>query len=171
MGVIFMQIYKEENQMANMSVFYEIARHATCNPSNLLAGEYGAHTFSVLLGSDTDNGNLIAIGDWLSLDLFAEAAATSFTGKIVEKMGNGNYLVLVEDPGDAKLVYQVPVGAEDYNKAFTSEHALYNKKGDRVRVYDLCKWDRFELSVEGFEGTPEVGAAVTGVSNKKLVIG
>lgn len=157
--------------MANMSVFYQIAKHATCNPSNLLAGEYGAHMFSVLLNSDTDNGNLIAIGDWLSLDLFAEATATSFSGKIVEKMGNGNYLVLVNDPGDAKLVYQVPVGAEDWTNEWKKESNLYNKAGDRVRVYDLCKWDRFEVSAEGFEGTPEVGAEITGVSNKKMVIG
>ena len=157
--------------MANMSVFYEIAKHATANPSNVLAAEGGAHMYSVLLDTDTDNGNLIAIGEWLSLDLFAEAEVTSFTGKIVEKMGNGNYLVLVENPGDACLVYQVPVGAEEWTNTWKRESNLYNKAGDRVRVYGLVKHDRFEVSAEGFEGTPAVGAAVTGVSSKKMIVG
>jgi hypothetical protein len=157
--------------MANMSVFYEIAKHATANPSNVLAAEGGAHMYSVLLDTDTDNGNLVAIGEWLSLDLFAEEEATTFTGKIVEKMGNGNYLVLVENPGDACLVYQVPVGAEEWTNTFKKESNLYNKAGDRVRVYGLVKHDRFEVSAEGFEGTPAVGSAITGVSNKKMIVG
>lgn len=51
--------------MANMSIKYEIAKHATANPSNVLSGgTYGGHMFSILLGSDADNGNLIAVGDW-----------------------------------------------------------------------------------------------------------
>ena len=85
-------------------------------------------------------------------------------------MGNGNYLVLVEDPGDAVLVYQVPVGAEEYNNSFKLESNLYNKKGDRVRAYELKKWDRFEVSKEGFVGEPAVGAAINGVSEKKMVV-
>jgi len=39
-----------------------------------------------------------------------------------------------------------------------------------VRAYGLVKYDRFELSAEGFEGTPEVGKKVNGVSAKKLVV-
>lgn len=157
--------------MSNMSIFYQLATHATALPSNVLAGEYGAHMFSVLLDSDTDNGNLVAIGDWLSLDLFAEKAVTSFKGKIVEQMGNGNYLVLVEEPGDATLVYQVPVGAEEWTNTFKKESNLYNKAGDIVRTYELKKWDRFEVSKEAFDGEPKVGAAIASVSNKKMVIG
>lgn len=156
--------------MANMSIFYEIAKHATALPSNVLAGEYGAHMFSVLLESDADNGNLVAIGEWLSLDLFKEKAVTSFTGEIVQQMSNGNYLVLVTDPGDATLVYNVPVGAEDWTNTWKKESNLYNKAGDTVRTYELKKWDRFEVSKEGFEGTPEKGKQITGVTNKKLVV-
>lgn len=36
--------------MANMSIKYEIAKHATANPSNVLAANYGEHMFSVELG-------------------------------------------------------------------------------------------------------------------------
>ena len=72
-----------------MSINYDIDQHATANPSNVVSGgTYGGHMFSILLTSDTDNGNLVAVGDWLSLDLFAEATVTKFTGKIVEQMGN-----------------------------------------------------------------------------------
>ena len=156
--------------MANMSIFYEIQKHATANPSNILAAEGGAHMYSVQLGTDTDNGNLIGIGEWIGLDLFEEAEATTFTGKIVEKMANGNFLVLVENPGDAYFVYQVPVGAEEWTNKWKAEKNLYNVAGDVVRVYGLVKHDRFEVSAEGFEGTPEVGKAVTGVSNKKMVV-
>lgn len=160
--------------MANMSIFYEIAKHATANPSNILSGEYGSkHMYSIELSSDCDNGNLVAPGEWLGLDRFSEAEATTFTGKIVEKMGNGNFLVLVTsktDETDACLVYQVPVGAEDWTNEWKKESNLYNKAGDVVRAYGLSYHDRFEVSAEGFEGTPEVGAEITGVSNKKMVV-
>jgi hypothetical protein len=156
--------------MANMSVFYEIVKHATANPSNILAAEGGAHMYSVKLDTDTDNGNLVAIGDWISLDQFAEAAVTTFEGKIVEKMANGNYLVLVTDPGDACFVYQVPVGAEEWTNKWKAESNLYNAAGDIVRVYGLVKHDRFEVSAEGFEGAPEVGKSITGVTDKKMVV-
>lgn len=157
--------------MANMSIKYAIDRHATANPSNVLAANYGEHMFSVELATDADNGNLIAIGDWKALDLYAEAAVTSFEGKIVEKMANGNYLVLVTDPGDAVLVYSVPVGAEDWTNTWKKESNLYNVAGDVVRCYGLHKYDTFEVSAEGFSGTPEVGKAITGVTAKKMTVG
>lgn len=156
--------------MANMHVFYEIAKHATAFPSNILAAEGGAHMFSIELESDCDNGNIVKAGDWLSLDLFAEAEATEFEGTIVEKMANGNYLVMVEDAHDALFVYQVPVGPYEWTNEWKKESILYNKAGDRVRAYGLVKYDRFEVSAEGFEGTPEVGKKVNGVSSKKLVV-
>lgn len=156
--------------MANMSIFYEISKHATALPSNVLAAEGGAHIYSVELSSDTDNGNLIAVDEWKSLDLFTEKAVTTFEGKIVQKMSNGNYLVLVTDPGDALLVYQVPVGAEDWTNKWKQESNLYNKKGDIVRAYGLVKHDRFEVSAEAFDGTPEVGKTITSVTDKKMVV-
>ena len=111
------------------------------------------------------------MSDWKSLDLYKEAAVTTFEGKIVEKMGNGNFLVLVTDPGDAVLVYNVPVGAEDWTNTFKKESNLYNVAGDRVRCYGLHKYDTFEVSAEGFDGTPEVGKSITGVSAKKMTVG
>lgn len=158
--------------MSIMSIKYNVDQHATANPSNVVSGgTYGGHMFSIQLDTDTDNGNLIAVGEWIGLDLFAEAAVTKFEGKIVEKMSNGNYLVLVEDPGDAVLVYSVPVGAEDWTNNWKKESNLYNEAGSIARAYELKKWDRFEVSAEGFNGTPEVGKSITGVADKKMTIG
>lgn len=156
--------------MANMSILYDIKKHATCNPSNLLAQEYGAHIFNIELVSDADNGNLVKVGDWKALDLFAEDTATTFTGKIVQKMPNGNWLVLVEDPGDSVLVYQTPIAAEDWTNSWRKESNMYNKAGSIVRCYELRKWDRFEVSTEAFDGTPTVGSTISEVSSKKLKI-
>lgn len=157
--------------MANMHIQYTLGGHATALPSDVLAGgTYGGHMFHIELDSDADNGNLVAVGDWKSLDLFSEGTVTTFTGKIVEKMADGNYLVLVTDPGDAVLVYNIPVAAEDWTNSWKKESNLYNKAGDVVRCYGLTKYDRFEVSAEGFSGTPEVGKEITGVTDKKMVV-
>lgn len=153
--------------MANMSVYRNQTEHATAFPSNLLAGDWGAHIFNIKLGTDADNGNLVAAGDWAEFDVFNEAAATKFTGKVVQKMPNGNYLVLVTDPGDALLVYQAPITAEEP----MPEKYMYNAAGDIVRCYELRKWDRFEASALAFSAEPTVGAAITGVANKKMTVG
>lgn len=157
-----------------MSLKYQIGQHATANPSNIQAAEYGGkHMYSIQLDSDTDNGNLIAPGNWIGLDLFDEAEVTAFKGEIVQQMPNGNWLVLVtskDDETDACLVYQVPVGAEEWTNTWKKESNLYNPAGTIVRCYGLCYHDRFEVSDLAFTGTPKVGAKITGVADKKMVI-
>ena len=58
---------------------------------------------------------------------------------------------------------------EDYTKSFKNEKRFYNAAGATVRGYELAVGDVFELSAEGFDGTPEAGKTVT-VANKKLVV-
>lgn len=156
--------------MAYMHINYNVDEHATALPSNLLGQNYAAHLFNIFLATDADNGNLVAAGDWKSFDVFEEAAATTFKGKIVQKMPNGNWLVLVTDPGDALLVYQKPLTPYESPREFLEESAFYNKAGDIVRCYELRKWDRFEVSAKAFSGTPDVGKSITGVSSKKMTI-
>ena len=156
--------------MANMTIAYTIAKHAVANPSNVLAAEGGEHIYNILLSTDADNGNLVAVGDWAEYDVFEEAAVTTFEGKVVEKMPNGNWLVLVTEPGDACLVYQAPIAAEDWTESWKKESNMYNKAGDIVRSYGLHLHDRFEVSAEGFSATPTVGATISGVASKKMVI-
>ena len=48
---------------------------------------------------------------------------------------------------------------------------MYNKAGDIVRTYVLTKFDRITVSTEGFTGNdPAVGASISGVTNKKMVV-
>lgn len=156
--------------MAYMSINMSVGQHATALPSNVLAQEYGAHILNIKLGSDTDNGSLVKAGDWLELDVFEEEAASEFEGRIVQKMPNGNWLVLVDDPKDCFLVYQKPLTPHESPRDLTKESAMYNLKDDIVRCYELRKWDRFEVSEKAFNGTPEVGATVSGVSEKKMTV-
>lgn len=145
--------------------------HAMAFPSNVLAQKAGEHIYHVKLASNTDNGNLIAVGDYVDLDYFDEAAVTSFAGEIVKQMTNGNWLVLVKNPGDACLVYQKPLTPYESPTALKSEKVMYNKKDDIVRAYGLHKHDRFEVSEEAFSGDdPEVGATISSVVSKKMVV-
>lgn len=153
-----------------MSVALKVDKHAQGYPNNVLAQRYGEHMFHILLDTDTDNGNLVAVGDWNGLDVFKEKAVTEFEGEIVEQMSNGNWLVLVKNPGDACLVYEEPISPYESPSIARSEKAMYNEAGSIVRCYGLTKFDRFEVSAEGFEGTPAKKATITSVSNKKMVI-
>ena len=152
-----------------MAINYEIAQHAVAFPSKLLASNGGEHIYNIELTTDTDNGNLIGKGDWLSLDLYEEAAAPAFEGIIRDKAQNGNWYVEVTADTDALLVYQVPMIAEEYSNKFKKESNFYNKAGDIVRSYGLRKGDIFEVSEAGFDGTPVKDATVS-VANKKLVV-
>lgn len=154
-----------------MSVAFSVTKHAMGYPSNVLAQRSGEHVFSIKLSTDTDNGNLVAAGDWDGLDVFKEAAVTTFGGKIIQKMSNGNWLVLVTNPGDALLVYEKPLSPYESPKDLLSEKAFYNKAGDRVRAYGLHKFDRFEVSDEAFSGAdPAVGKVISAVTDKKMVV-
>ena len=153
------------------SAFQITATHARALPSNVVAQRYGNHMPSVQIDTDTDNGNLIAVGDWVAWDYFAEAAVTSFTGKIIAQDKNGDWVVLVTNPGDAVFVYQKPLTPYESPEQLLSEKTMYNQAGDIVRTYVLTKFDRITVSTEGFTGNdPAVGATISGVTNKKMVV-
>lgn len=153
------------------SAFSIAATHARALPSNVVSQRYGNHTPSVQLSTDTDNGNLIAVGAWVDWDYFAEAAVTTFTGEIIAQDKNGDWVVLVTDPGDACLVYQEPLTPYETPKELLNEKTMYNKAGDIVRTYVLTKLDRITVSTEGFTGNdPAVGKSITGVTSKKMVV-
>ena len=153
------------------SAFSIAATHARALPSNVVSQRYGNHMPSVKIDTDTDNGNLIAVGDWVAWDYFAEAAVTSFADKIIAQAKNGDWVVLVTNPGDAVFVYQKPLTPYESPEQLLSEKTMYNKAGDIVRTYVLTKFDRITVSTEGFTGNdPAVGATISGVTNKKMVV-
>lgn len=148
---------------------YEIEKHAVAFPSKLLAQTYGKHIYNIELASDTDNGNLVARGDFLDLDLYAEAEVTEFAGIIRKQAANGNWYVEVVTPGDALFVYMQAFIAEDWTNTFKKESNFFNAAGETVRGYELAVGDVFEVSAEGFDGEPVEGATVS-VVDKKLQV-
>ena len=145
------------------------ATHAIAYPSKVLAQNGGAHIYNVELGADCDNGAIVKRGDFIDLDLYEEAAATTFEGIIQKQAANGNWYVEVVDPGDALFVYMQEFIPEEYTNSFKDFKRWFNAAGDIVRGYELAVGDVFELSAEGFTGTPEAGKTVS-VADKKLVV-
>lgn len=154
-----------------MSVQFTVADHATGYPSRVLAREGGKHIYDVVAGTDTDNGNLVAVGDMIDIQNFSEAAVKKFEGKVVCQMPNGDWLVEVKDPGDACLVYTEPLTSYESPAALRSEKAFYNKAGDIMRCYELAKGDNFQVNEAAFSAKPSKGAEIKSVAQKKLVIG
>ena len=150
-----------------MAIKYTIESHAWGAPAKVLAAEGGKHIYNVQLSEDCDNTNFIARDEWLSLDLYSEKAATTFSGIVREKAANGNYYVEVVNPGDALFVYNVPIIEEEWTSNFKKESNFFNAAGDIVRAYELAVGDVLEISDAGFVATPNVGDTVS-LSGKKL---
>ena len=145
--------------------------HAYCFPTKVLAGNGGEHILNIELTEDADNGSIVSVGDYKSFDNYMEAAAPAeYSAKIVDIAADGNFYVEVVEPADAVLICEVIDNPyTNYDSRFKSEKNFYNAKGDVVRGYVLHKHDIYELSEEGFEGTPEVGATLTVTGRKHVV--
>ena len=146
-------------------------KHAVAESTNLKATIVG-NIWNIKATNDIDNGCIVKRGDYVAPEYYAEAAATEFTGKIIEKAANGNFRVEVTAVGELEgLVLSVPLIYEEYTTRMQEESNFYNAKGDLLRVYQLYVGDVFTLSAEGFDGTPEVGKTVSVVSKKVKVAG
>lgn len=156
-----------------MAISYEITKHAYAFQSKLLAGNGGEHILNLRLTADRDNGVIRGVGAWVAFDEYEEAAAPAgFEAVIRGQAADGNYYVEIVEPADAVVIITVPEIAEDYSKKFTDKKNFYNKQDSTARAYVLHKRDIYELSAEGFSGTPAVGATVTAdASTGKLVVG
>ena len=144
-------------------------KHAVAGSSKLKATTAG-HIYNILIEQDMDNGSVVAKGDYVKPEVYKAKASTGFAGLIVDVAANGNFYVEVTDPGDAVLLLNVPLIYEEYTTAMQHESNFYNANGDIVRGYELYKNDIFELSKEGFDGTPEKGKSVT-IENYKVKVG
>ena len=155
-----------------MSYKFAMEDFPVAGVSKLIATQGGAHIYNVTLTSDAWNGAIIKRGDWLSFDNYSEATATDFKGKIVGQAANGNWYVEVTEDGnlDYLLVYNVPIVEMDYTKDMASERHFYLKTGEVARAHELKLGDIFELSSDGFDGDPAVGATLSGVSGKKPTV-
>lgn len=145
--------------------------HAYCFPTKLLAGNGGEHILNIELTADADNGSIVTAGEYKSFDNYVEAAAPAdYEAKIVDIAADGNFYVEVVNPADAVLICEVIDNPyTNYDSRFKDSKLFYNAAGDVVRGYVLHKRDIYELSAEGFEGTPEVGKSVTITGRKHVV--
>ena len=144
-------------------------KHAVAESTKLKATIVG-NIWNIKATNDIDNGCIVKRGDYVAPEYYAEAAATEFTGKIIEKAANGNFRAEVTAVGELEgLVLSVPLIYEEYTTRMQEESNFYNAKGDLLRVYQLYVGDVFTLSAEGFDGTPEVGKTVSVVSKKVKV--
>ena len=153
-----------------------IAKHAVAFPSKVLASNGGKHIYNIQLaeasGKYVDNGWFVGKGDFIELDLYKEAAPTSFAGKVVGVAANGNFYVEVKSAENALFVYQVPMIEETYNNTFKKESNYTNAPKQVVRTYELAVGDILEISAEGFDGVVAVNdnvelKAITGVTAAK----
>ena len=148
-------------------------KHGVAESTNIKATIVG-NIWSVQAAADIDNGAIVARGDYVAPEYYAEAAASgSFAGKIIEKANNGMWRVLVTAAADTDgLVLSVPLIYENWTTRMQEESNFFNKKDDLLRVYQLCVGDVFSVSAECFTTTPtdaSIGKAVS-VSSKKLAI-
>lgn len=156
-----------------MAIKNTIAKFPVAYPSKVVAREGGAHMYSIQHEDDLWNGAVIAKGDYVSLDLYKEAEATTMNAKVVDVAANGNYYVeILEDipASKALLVYNPPVIEEEYNKTFQLESNFYIPAEMEARAYSLREGDIVELSKDNFTGTVTVGATITSIADKKWVI-
>ena len=146
-------------------------KHAYCFPTKVLAGNGGAHILNIELTEDADNGSIVSAGEYKSFDNYVEAEApAAYEAKIVDVAADGNFYVQVVEPADAILVCEVIDNPySNYDSRFKASKLFYNAKGATVRGYVLSKFDIYELSEEGFEGTPEIGKTVTITGRKHVV--
>lgn len=141
--------------------FINFVKHAVAGSSKLKATDTG-HLFNIQIEKDMDNGTIVSKGDYVKPEVYkANLTVTGFEAVIVDVAANGNFYVEVVTPGDALLVLSVPLIYEEYTTAMQHESNFYNANGDIVRAYELSTNDIFELSAEGFIGTPAAGKTVT----------
>lgn len=145
-------------------------KHAVVGTSEMLASIGGAHIRNIEATADIDNGCIVGCGEYKRSDVYAETDAGAFSGKVIAQAANGNWYVDVVSAENCWLVAQVPVIYEDYTTQCQHESNFYNEQGDVMRCMELKAYDRFEVSAEGFDGTPSAGSTVS-VENKKLKIG
>ena len=149
-----------------------IVKHAVAGSTRLTATKgFGGHgPIDIKISKDLDNGSIIGKGANLGGQVYAMATPTTLTGKILhEKAANGNFYVEVATAANAYLVLTTPTTYYDWTTPMSAESTFYNANGDVVRAYPLFPGDVFELSAEGFDGTPAVDATISVDTSKYQV--
>lgn len=159
-----------------MAIKFNIQKNPTAFPTKVLAQKYARHMYSVIADDDCFNGAIVTVGDYKDLDRYEEGAAvgSAIVGKIVDQAPNGNWYVQfskdLNEFTEAAIVYNTPVIEEEYNTEFKKLENYYIPEDTEMRVYPISAGDIWELNTAAFSGTPSKGAAITGVTGKKLTV-
>lgn len=145
-------------------------KHNVAFPSRVQSAYGGGHIYDIELTADHDNGEFVSKGEYISLGTYKEAEAGALEGKIVEVATNGHYYVeITKEPEKEVLFLHQPVVSPYTEKKYQAESLWVNKVGDVIKGYSLHIGDIIEEAAEGFDGTPEVGKAVS-VAGGKLKV-
>lgn len=144
--------------------------HNEAFPSKLLAASGGGHIYDIQLTADHDNGVLVGRGNYIKLGTYQETTApNTFAGIIREQAANGNWYVEVTAATEALWILMPEISPYEAIPETVNPKAWVNKAGDTVKGYSLTKGDIFEMSAEGFQGTPAVRKTVSFANGKYVV--
>lgn len=129
-----------------MNVFDNISvnKHVVAE-SSLIKSVQTGHILSLKAIANTDNGSIVARGDWDSDTPDGQV----FKAKAYAA-GEKPYLVLT-----------TPIGYNSDRKYYNDECYFYNATGEIMRAYELTEDDIFTVSEDAITGTPTVGKYVT----------
>lgn len=117
-----------------------MGRHWVCESTKLLGTYGGMHIFNVKVPKDIDNGYMLQLGDYVANEYYEGEEVSD---------------------GVAVLVLSVPMVYNTFLKEWSDEDRFYNAEGELARCYALYPRDRFTVSEEAFDDTPEIGVYVT----------
>lgn len=135
-----------------------------------MMGQY-SHVYNLVLTADTDNGTLAGRGEYVDYDQYEQAdVANGFKGFIRGLASDGRYEIEVSELPSSEVLYVYNSAVSEYSQAeFQDETLFYNPEGDVAQGAVLCIGDVFNISKNGFTGTPEAGKEVTFASGKYVV--
>ena len=121
-----------------MNVFDEInaTKHVVAESSLIKATTTG-HIYSLKAIADTDNGSIVARGDFEEEQVFKAKAYAA-----------GEQPLFVLTP---------PIGYNSDRRSYQDECYFYNKTGETMRAYELCVGDIFTVSdnaITALSGAP-----------------
>lgn len=133
-----------------------------------------AHVYNIVITDNiVENGQLCGRGQYVSFDQYQQAAVPNgFQGKINEasKAHPGYWYVEVTALPADEVLYMYNSAVSEYTERDLKDERLFvSEKGDVCQGARLMIGDVFEVSTEGFNGTPSANTAVT-YANGKYVI-
>lgn len=150
-------------------------KHMASFPSKIASmnGNY-AHVYNIVIQDNlVDNGQLCGRGDYVSFDQYEQdAVPNGFQGIINEEVPAkpGYWYVEVTALPAAEVLYMYNSAVSEYvERELKDERLFVNEKDDVCQGARLMIGDVYEVSTEGFNGTPSAGTAVT-YANGKYVI-